>query len=88
MVAGALLIVGFSEAADYGFHTPRAYAVIVVGAVFFCLAISHFLTTKRVAIIPAVCLLFFSSSMSPTDRVADVQEPDYSVLPHLLDSSW
>jgi len=54
MVAGALLIVGFSEAADYGFHTPRAYAVIVVGAVFFCLAIVHFLTTKRVAIIPAV----------------------------------
>jgi hypothetical protein len=61
MAAGALLIVGFSEAADYGFHTPRAYAVIAVGAVFFCLAIVHFLTTKRVAIIPAVspCFSFF-----------------------------
>jgi hypothetical protein len=56
MAAGALLIVGFSEAADYGFHTPRAYAVIAVGAVFFCAAIAHFMTTKRVAIIPAVSL--------------------------------
>jgi len=56
MAAGALLIVGFSEAADYGFHTPRAYAVIAVGAAFFCAAIAHFMTTKRVAIIPAVSL--------------------------------
>lgn len=54
MISGALLIVGFSEAADYGFGTPRSYAIIIVGAVFFCGAIAHFLTTKRVAIIPAV----------------------------------
>jgi hypothetical protein len=54
MIAGALLIVGFSEAADFGFDTPRAYAIIVVGAIFFGLAIAHFMTTKRVAIIPAV----------------------------------
>lgn len=54
MIAGAMLIVGFSEAADYGFSTPRSYSIIIVGAVFFCLSIAHFLTTKRVAIIPAV----------------------------------
>ena len=61
MAAGALLIVGFSEAADYGFHTPRAYAVIVVGALFFIAAIAHFMTTKRVAIIPAVRLHLLSA---------------------------
>lgn len=59
MIAGALLIVGFSEAADYGFSTPRAYAIIIVGAFFFCLSVAHFLTTKRVAIIPAVSLSGF-----------------------------
>lgn len=62
MIAGAMLIVGFSEAADYGFGAPRAYAIIIVGAVFFCLSIAHFLTTKRVAIIPAVSCLYHNVS--------------------------
>lgn len=66
MVAGALLIVGFSEAADYGFGTPRAYAVIIVGAVFFCVSIVHYLRTTRVAIIPAVSL---RSSPPPETRI-------------------
>ena len=55
--AGAMLAVGFSEAADSGFSQPTAYAVIIAGAVFFVCAVIHFLTTKRNAIIPAVSCL-------------------------------
>jgi hypothetical protein len=78
MAAGALLIVGFSEAADYGFHTPRAYAVIAVGAVFFCAAIAHFMTTKRVAIIPAVSTLFAWEGITLIDSECSRTELLYS----------
>ena len=53
MAAGSLLIVGFARAADYSFDTPSAYGVIIAGAITFVLAVIHFLTTKRNAIIPA-----------------------------------
>ncbi|WWC92921.1 uncharacterized protein L201_007884 [Kwoniella dendrophila CBS 6074] len=53
MVASALLIVGFSRAADYGFGTGSTYGVILAGAVLLIAAIAHFLNTKRNAIIPA-----------------------------------
>lgn len=48
------MIVGFSTAADHGFGTPAAYAVIIVGLVMLGVSIVHFLTTKRNAIIPRV----------------------------------
>ncbi|KGB77960.2 hypothetical protein CNBG_4047 [Cryptococcus deuterogattii R265] len=49
----ALLIVGFSRAADYGFGTPTSYGIIIAGAVVFVAAIVNFLMTKRNAIIPS-----------------------------------
>ncbi|WVQ80703.1 hypothetical protein IAT38_002808 [Cryptococcus sp. DSM 104549] len=53
MSGAALLIVGFSTAADEGFSEPKAYAVIIAGAVVVTVSVIHFLTTKRNAIIPA-----------------------------------
>ncbi|KAK4689236.1 hypothetical protein P7C73_g867, partial [Tremellales sp. Uapishka_1] len=53
MVSAALLIVGFSSAADDGFDKPEAIALIVVGGVTFGGAVVNFLYTKRMAIIPA-----------------------------------
>ncbi|KAK8858940.1 hypothetical protein IAR55_003171 [Kwoniella newhampshirensis] len=53
MSGAALIIVGFSIAADDGFGTPSAYGVIIGGAVVVTLAVIHFLTTKRNAIVPA-----------------------------------
>jgi hypothetical protein len=54
MVGGALLIVGFSEAADNGFGKPASFAVILVGFLAMVAAVINFLFTKRNAIIPAV----------------------------------
>ncbi|WVQ75072.1 hypothetical protein IAR50_004681 [Cryptococcus sp. DSM 104548] len=53
MLSSALLIVGFSRAADYGFNTPSSYAIIIAGGVIFLLAVVNFLFTHRNAIIPA-----------------------------------
>ncbi|WVQ80702.1 hypothetical protein IAT38_002807 [Cryptococcus sp. DSM 104549] len=53
MVAAALFIVGFSTAADEGFDLPKAYGVIIAGAVVMTAAVIHCLTTKKNAIIPA-----------------------------------
>ncbi|WWD17562.1 hypothetical protein CI109_102003 [Kwoniella shandongensis] len=53
MTGAALIIVGFSTAADDGFSSPRAYGVIIGGIVTMILAVVHFLTTKRNAIVPA-----------------------------------
>ena len=64
MAGGALLIVGFAQAADYGFGVPGAYAVIIAGVVVMGAAIINFLFTKRNAIVPAVSVLF-SSPESP-----------------------
>lgn len=65
MVGSALLIVGFSFAADHGFQYAPSIALIVVGGVMFCAAIANCLVTKRVAVIPAV-----SSSVSRADPSA------------------
>jgi hypothetical protein len=54
MIGGALLIVGFSQAADNGFGNPSAYSVIIVGFLAMVGAVLNFLFTKRNAIIPAV----------------------------------
>ncbi|KLT45103.1 MFS general substrate transporter [Cutaneotrichosporon oleaginosum] len=53
MVGSALLIVGFSFAADHGFGYTPSIALIVVGGVLFCAAIVNCLVTKRTAVIPA-----------------------------------
>ncbi|ORY34911.1 major facilitator superfamily domain-containing protein [Naematelia encephala] len=53
MLSGALLIVGFSRAADYGFNTPSSYALIIVGVISMIGAIINFLLTDRNAVIPA-----------------------------------
>ncbi|ORX37857.1 major facilitator superfamily domain-containing protein [Kockovaella imperatae] len=53
MSGGAILIVGFAQAADYGFDQPSSYALIIVGVILLAGAIVNFLTTKRNAIIPA-----------------------------------
>ncbi|EIW71642.1 hypothetical protein TREMEDRAFT_67877 [Tremella mesenterica DSM 1558] len=53
MAGAALLIVGFSTAADDGFKHPKAYAVIIVGGILFLSVIPNSLLTKRNAIIPA-----------------------------------
>jgi len=53
MSGGALLIVGFSQAADLGWGNPTAYGVIIGGVVSLAAAVVNFLTTKRNAIIPA-----------------------------------
>lgn len=52
MAAAALLIVGFSNAADHGFGDKSAYPIIIVGAVCLVGAIVDFFVTKRNAIIP------------------------------------
>lgn len=54
IVGAALTIIGFSTAADNGFGVPGAYAVIAAGGVVLFLAVVHFLTTKRNAIVPRV----------------------------------
>ncbi len=54
MAGGALLIVGFSQAADNGFGERSSYGVIIGGVVALIAAIVNFLFTKRNAIIPAV----------------------------------
>lgn len=54
VAAIALLIVGFSSAADDGFGSPSAYGVIIAGAVLMIITFAHFFTTKRNAIIPPV----------------------------------
>ncbi|TXT13334.1 hypothetical protein VHUM_00701 [Vanrija humicola] len=53
MVGGALLITGFSWAADHGFNTSPAIAMIVVGGVLLLLTVVNSLYTKRNAVIPA-----------------------------------
>lgn len=53
MVASALLIVGFSGAADKGF-TPKDYGIIGAGVAVLILLLVHVLYTKRNAIIPTV----------------------------------
>ncbi|WVQ99153.1 hypothetical protein IAU59_006285 [Kwoniella sp. CBS 9459] len=65
MSGAALIIVGFSNAADYGFNNKTAYGVIIGGVVAMALAVVHCLTTKKNAIIPARLLktrtpLFFT----------------------------
>ncbi|ORX37282.1 major facilitator superfamily domain-containing protein [Kockovaella imperatae] len=52
MASAALLIVGFSTAADHGFGAPGAYGVIIAGVVVAALAIVHSLTTKKNAVLP------------------------------------
>jgi hypothetical protein len=64
LVASALLIVGFSTAADHGFKTPSAYGVIIAGAVILAVAVWHYLTTKRNALIPAVGIIIHSLDSS------------------------
>ena len=54
MAAGALLVVGFAQAADNGFNLPSTYGIIIGGVVAFALAVANCLYTKRNAIIPAV----------------------------------
>lgn len=56
MAATTLVIVGFANAADYGFGTPKAYAVFTAGIVVYVGFGFHIFTTKRVAIIPPVSL--------------------------------
>ncbi|ODO00769.1 hypothetical protein L198_03096 [Cryptococcus wingfieldii CBS 7118] len=53
MMSSALLIVGFSRAADFGFDAPSSYAIIIAGGVILILAVLNFLFTQRNAIIPA-----------------------------------
>ncbi|WWD20193.1 hypothetical protein CI109_104669 [Kwoniella shandongensis] len=53
MASSALLIVGFSRAADYGFGDTSTYGIIIAGAVVFVLVIVNCLLTKRNAVIPA-----------------------------------
>nr|ODN93914.1 hypothetical protein L203_00082 [Cryptococcus depauperatus CBS 7841] len=53
VIAAPLVIVGFSTAADEGFGAKKAYAVIITGIGIMALAVIHFLTTKKNAIIPA-----------------------------------
>lgn len=53
LISCALLIIGFSRAADYGFDTPASYGIIIAGAVVFIAAVINFLITKRNAIIPS-----------------------------------
>ncbi|OWT39397.1 hypothetical protein C362_02992 [Cryptococcus neoformans Bt1] len=53
LISCALLIIGFSRAADYGFDTPASYGIIIAGAVVFVAAVINFLITKRNAIIPS-----------------------------------
>ena len=54
MSGAALLVVGFSQAADFGWSDPTAYGVIIAGAVLLTAAIINCLFTKRIAVIPAV----------------------------------
>ncbi|WVW83606.1 hypothetical protein I302_105627 [Kwoniella bestiolae CBS 10118] len=65
MAAAALVVVGFSNAADEGFGSKTAFPVIIGGVAVTVLSIIHFLTTKKNAIIPARMLktrtpLFFT----------------------------
>lgn len=53
MAGGALLITGFSWAADHGFHTAAAIAMIAVGGALLALTVVNSLLTKRNAVIPA-----------------------------------
>jgi MFS family permease len=62
MIAGSLLIVGFSFAADHGFDDKVAVALIVVGGVAFFAACANCLITKRNAVIPAVSKAKHSTS--------------------------
>ncbi|WWC61572.1 uncharacterized protein I303_104156 [Kwoniella dejecticola CBS 10117] len=65
MGAAALIVVGFSNAADEGFDSKSAYGVIIAGVVTTGLTVAHCITTKKNAIIPARLLrtrtpLFFT----------------------------
>ncbi|OCF40442.1 hypothetical protein I317_05745 [Kwoniella heveanensis CBS 569] len=65
MSGAALIIVGFSNAADFGFGDKTAYGVIIGGVVAMAMTVVHCLTTKKNAIIPARLLktrtpLFFT----------------------------
>ena len=57
----ALLIVGFANAADFGFGGPTAYGFLAAGGAITILTIVHSLTTKRNAILPPVRLLTLAS---------------------------
>ncbi|WRT66093.1 uncharacterized protein IL334_003046 [Kwoniella shivajii] len=65
MAASAMIVVGFSSAADEGFDSKTAYGTIIGGVVVTALTVVHCLTTKKNAIIPARMLktrtpLFFT----------------------------
>jgi hypothetical protein len=55
MAAAALLVVGFANAADFGFGQASSYAFLAVGGALAIAAVVHSLTTKRNAIFPRVC---------------------------------
>ena len=67
IIGTALLVVGFAQAADFGFGNASAYGVIIAGALLFALAIVNCLYTKRVAIIPAVSTTLCAKA-SPLER--------------------
>lgn len=52
MAVAALLIVGFSSAADKGFSDPQSYGLIAAGGGLALVLFAHILFTKRNAIIP------------------------------------
>jgi len=54
MSAAALLVVGFANAADFGFDTAISYAFLVVGGVLAVATVVHSVTTTRNAIFPRV----------------------------------
>ena len=56
VVGVGLTVTGFALAADGGFNQPMSYSFIIAGVVLIGLAITNFIFTKRIPVIPPVSI--------------------------------
>lgn len=85
MIAGAaLLVVGFAEAADFGWGNPSAYGVITAGAVIMVAAIVNCLFTNRIAVIPAVSVKALLMGTTDLQRMFKIRTTSFFLLASLL----
>lgn len=84
MSGAALLVVGFSQAADFGWSDPTAYGVIIAGAVLLAAAITNCLFTKRVAVIPAASLAITCLKSTDHQRMFKIRTTLFFLLGSLI----
>lgn len=84
ITGAALLIVGFANAADFGFGGKTAYSFLAAGGAITVLSVVHSLTTKQNAILPPASVPISRRSTMQADGSAYAAEPNYAVLQYWI----